>query len=305
MKKLNYLFITLLTITAMAFTSCDDDAETLPPTITVTPNVNNDYKLGNEVTYNIVVGSNEKLKTFTVNATPAGADGTGVVSTLPANVLTNGEFEKNTNAATITYKYVIPSNLAANADVKIEFSVSDKGSVPATKTESFKVKEAVTKYTAVLMGAQQNGKEGSYLEVSTKTVMKMADAAQNSEKVDIIFYYGSTNEATLVAPSDVTVDGTTDGSLDLAKNLTVKNETKLKKSELTSEQFDAINSDAKLKAITGLNGTIVNKLAVNDVIEFETAKGVKGLIKVVKVEAGTNGSITLDIIIPNNAKPAA
>ena len=87
MKKVNLLLGVLFAMTLGFMSSCNPD-EVVKPTIVVTETAGASYAQGSVVTYEIVVSSNEALKTFTVSPSVVGGDGTGVIVTNPADALT-------------------------------------------------------------------------------------------------------------------------------------------------------------------------------------------------------------------------
>ena len=101
-------------------------------------------------------------------------------------------------------------------------------------------------FTAVLMGGQSNADVGSYLDADAGTVYKQSVAPANSAAIDIIYYYGTTNRATLVAPTDATVNGG-GTNLTLATVLTTKNATKFNTNPgISPAEFDAMTTDADI-----------------------------------------------------------
>ena len=143
-------------------------------------------------------------------------------------------------------------------------------------------------HTATLLGDQGNSKDGSYYATSTNSVYLYANASSNSSLIDMVYYYGSDNLATLAAPNDPTINGG-GNNLSLGTILKPQNTTIFRTTNLTPSDFDLINNDATFKTFSGADLTRVNKLKVGDVIAFKTVTGKVGVIKVTKLVAGTSG----------------
>ncbi len=296
MKKVNLLLVLLFAVTLGFMSSCNPD-EPVKPTIVVSETTGATYAQGSVVTYEIVVSSNEDLKTFTVSPSVVGGAGTGVIVTNPADVLTDGNFSSGLNSVTITYAYAIPATgIAVGSEISIEFAVSDNVA-DNSSSKSFTVVSGagnIVRFTAVLMGAQASS-TGSFLDANTGTVYTQADANTNQDLVDIVYYYGSANAATLCAPNDETVNGGA-GFLALCETWTTKNATLFGASSVSATDFDAMTDDSGL-VDTGLTDSKVTDLAVDNLIAFETADGKKGLIKVSDLEPNSTGTITIDVLM--------
>ncbi len=287
MKKISILLM-MVFVSGLAFlSSCSDDTDPTPPTISVVETAGSTYTIGSTVTYTITVSSNEKLQTLTAAPTTAGATGT----TAAADLVVTQDYTQ-----TFTYNYVIPASLAAASEVSIEFTVTDK-ETSASETKTFTVVAShnpISAFTAVLMGAQSNLTLGSYLATATGNVYTTATAPANSAAIDIIYYYGSANLATLCAPSDATVNGGA-GNLTLATILTTKNATEFATSTVTAAEFDAMDNDAVIAALEGFGATKMTTLTEGTVFQFKTQAGKKGLIKVSTIATGADGSITINV----------
>ena len=213
-------------------------------------------------------------------------------------LLPNGTFTGGLNSVTITYAYAVPATgIAVGSEISIEFAVTDDVADNSV-SKSFTVVSGagnIVRFTAVLMGAQAST-TGSFLDANTGTVYTQADANANQELVDIVYYYGSTNAATLCAPNDETVNGGT-GNLALCESWTTNNATTFGSSLITAAEFDAMTDDALLLSIADLANSKVTDLAVDNLIAFETVDGKKGLIKVSDLVAATDGTITINVVM--------
>lgn len=165
---------------------------------------------------------------------------------------------------------------------------------------------AITKYNTKLMGGQTNTTVGSFF--STQNGLVYGEAAAGADttiqrRVDLVYFFGTTNHATIAAPSDADAQDAhnqSNGNEEL-KNWTIKNATTFKTTALSAADFVASANDSL--AISALSGgatlSKVNELVAGQVVAFQTAKGKKGLFHVVSVD-GTTGldrSITINVLV--------
>ena len=180
-----------------------------------------------------------------------------------------------------------------------ELIVTDKDDMSASQSVVITVDASmaggpIDTYTAILMGAQSNVDIGSFLDAETGEVYLIGPATNNQSIIDVVYYYGSQNLATLTAPDDATVGGGA-GNLSLCESWTTKNGTRFGTASLTATEFDDVSNDILILAETGISNSKMTQLAVGNVLSFVTVNGKKGLIKVSAITTGTAGSITLDV----------
>lgn len=301
MKKINFLFMLMLALTVGIFSSCTDD-EIDPPTIVVTVEGTPSYEKGTEVVYHLVIAGNEDLFDFWADPSSTGTVAPVISNISPTDAfddLVALEFKKNLTKVEFDYTYTIPTSVGVDTEIKITFEVTDKKDNVTKKEMTFTVVSgagAIDRFTAVLMGAQDNTTDGSFLDVSANNVMLQAAASVAQGSVDMVFYYGVTNKATICAPNDVTVGGGA-ASFALCEGWTTKNPTKFGASTVTAAEFTAMNDDAMLSSISGLSASLMKDLAVGDIFAFTTVDDKNGLVKVSALTAAANGKITLDIVI--------
>ena len=274
--------------------SCNKEEEVLAkPTITLKSDagyVYADKELapGDSILIGATLVSNDsKLKSVSLTVSYDGA----VAATIETKTLT----EK-----TGSYDYA-GSLRTKEGTEKYTLTLTDNNGEIETKSFTITVKNPIVpgglinKYTATLLGGQNNANVGSYYATTTNAVFKQNTAAANSAIIDIIYYYGSSNKATLVSPNDATVNGGS-GNLSLATVLTKQNKTEFAPSGLTAAQFDAINDDKEITAIIPTSPQTLSKdLAVGSVILFKTEAGKLGLIKVSALTVNADGQITIDV----------
>jgi hypothetical protein len=309
MKKLK-LAVLVLAAGLIATTSCKKDETHAVPT--VSHSGNDAYELdfttdsSQHVVFNVYVKAEAEVETFSITETKT----PGASSTYDAS--TTGKFKGETDK---TYSFDKVFTAADFTDVDTytyEFRVTDKDGQVATTKVTVKMKaipdKEINSFTAVLMGAQSNTNEGSFYDAETNTVYTKSDADNNQESVDFVYYYGSSNEATIAAPNDSTVNGTADNSLTLTENWTTQNNTLFYKTTLTKDDFDAItnannfeekyNNNLTESKVTKLENKDDNgNVRLNTVVAFKTVNGKIGLFCVTAVDAGSDGTITIDVKI--------
>ncbi len=288
MKSLK-LFALVLLAGVVAFSSCKKDDELDPPTISVSP-TSTDAWQGDTVTITVTMAGNQTLKELTITPDVDASQGETITDL-------SGDY-----SASYEYQYVVGGSVTDGGYITITCKVTDEEDLSETTSATINIVEPaasgnpIDEFTAVLMGAQSNATEGSYMDASTGQVYTMSSAAQNQALIDVVYYYGSTNFATLCAPNDATVGGGS-GNLTLCEGWTTKNATKFAVSSVTATEFDGMTDDEVIATLANLSDTKVTSLDQNDVVAFETADGTKGLMKVTAVTTGTTGSITVNVKI--------
>ncbi len=287
MKKIN-LFLLGLTAFGLAFlTSCGEEEASNPPLITIDQASPVTASAGSvTLTGEIVVeGKLDQVKLFIVTGDAETQYGSAYTSFKTGDITTPDDMNYD-------FRFDI-DGLTESCSVKIE--ATDKENQTSSKSVQVDVASGaeINEFTAVLMGAQ-GSTTGSALNAQTGIVSKLADAV--AADIDILYYYGSTNKATLVAPNDETVTGGS-GDFSWTANWGTQNPTKFGMSSLSAGEFDAIDDDTELAAISGLSASKVTNLGVDDVVDFITADGKKGALKVTALTAASDGTITINVKI--------
>lgn len=300
MKRLTYLFAILAIASTSFFTSCTkDDTTDQNPTLNLSGGngyVASDVTLTNGEYFVVGVNafsnatSNSKLASFKVTRTSNNKTDPAYDTTFStASYAVDIEFQALTTAGTERW----------------EFTVTDKAGNTATKSFTITTTAAagdINTYTAVLMGGQLNPTLGSFYSTATNSVLKWAAANAAPASVDFVYYYGTSNLATISAPADADVTSVTNFSG--IANWNPRNATKFKK--LSGVTWENINSAATIGAqATALSLTKANSLAIGDLVAFETAAtstnvSKKGVFKVVSLQgtsAGTDRTITIEVKI--------
>jgi hypothetical protein len=295
MKKLSLLFAILLVASATFFTSCSKDTTTTPPTIMlnagtgytatdVSVPVNTALKIG--VIANSTTG---KLTNLKVSQTISGVTTNISDNTFATPTATHNEdFEMTASpvAGVVTLTFRITADDGEYAEASLTITTT---SAP------------INTYTAVLLGGQENPNLGSFYSTIDNAVMKLAAARSNSQTVDMVYYYGTTNHASIVAVSDNQLQGVP--SFVECASWPTQNETKFKLT--TGVDWSTITDESGILAnATDLTVTHINQLAVGDIVSFQTATtssnpSKKGMYKVMEVNGtgGADRSITIEVKI--------
>jgi len=284
MKKMAYL-LSLTLIASLSFLSCDNAEDNQAPTVT------NIKVNGTAVTGGAFTALAGKVSiSFTVSDDNEVSKVTVAESGSATNVFSNDKVAKST--AEISFDYPVSKT------VNLIITVTDDDDKTVSSTLSVSLDAGVSSYSAKLLGGQDNASSGSFLATSTGTVYLQADAKANSGLVDILYFYGASNEATLAAPSDADAATIFNNGTTGLQTWTTKNATSFKTTTLALADFTALNmatgAESAYNAGTSVS-TKANKLASGKVVAFKTAAGKYGLVYVSALTTGATGSITLDV----------
>jgi hypothetical protein len=309
MRKIQ-LLASLLLITGIGlFTSCKKDStEDLTPTI-------NFIGGGDYISSDVTLDTGEEFLVG-ITALSNTSSGTKLASLKVVRTFNNTPetvFENTTiNASTYTWSDYVNANTSAGTE-RWTFTITDKDG--ETSEVSFNITTVATAgdiytYTAVLLGGQMNPDLGSFYATSN-IVYNEANANLNQAKVDFVFYYGTNNHSSIVAPASTQLSQVPEFSYILdagnANHWTVTNQTKFK--FVTGVDWAQVTDDALITAnavgLTDLNVNLLDPtVAAKSVVAFETAStsanpGKKGLFKVIAVGGTTaeTRSITIEVKI--------
>lgn len=153
----------------------------------------------------------------------------------------------------------------------------------------------------VLLAGQLNtaANYGGFYSVSVNKVFKLKDAVTNSQLVDIVYYYGNTNAATITSISDPLISDKVNGPAgikDYMDQFNVRNATMLASATATDWEANSISGVAVDKFSSKVGQT---QLKVGSYIAFKTVLGYNGLIRVdaISGSAQETRSITLGVKI--------
>jgi len=301
MKRISIVLMSVTLAVAGLFTSCTDDTDTSfdKPTIdvllggtAVTGTIEKTEGTALNFEIKFTMGAAEdKLTKVRITSTIGGKTFNVVDSVLDAGLFNGGDQD-------FVYTY---NTSVGNSEEKLSFYTEDSKSRTQEEVVTIKpvaiapVGEFVTR-EAILMGSYANTTLGSCYSLSLNKVLTLSAGFSQQASVDIFYFYGATNKATLSAPSNNDLTAVfTNATTGLAK-WTNKNATKFK--AVTVADFAGITlADFNTATATVGTGIFVNNLTPNSVLAFETvgATPKKGLIKVNTITDGSAGSIKISI----------
>lgn len=285
MKKIQFLALSLGVLSLGLFTSCGETVED-----PIGPSVEWIGSTGADI---------EKTQGDLLSVKFQVKEGDASIESVVAYFVTAGVKETILNTDADSAKpedgseYTLTRTLSNTGTFQLIINVTDKDALVGGDTIDIIVTAgavALTDLGSSTVGAQTNETIGSYYSVSENTVYLQAAAYANKEKVDIVYYYGGTNLATIAAPDDVTVDGSTANSFDLTTGWEVKNATRF---AAYSGNFDTA-TDSDIASISCTESKMTD-LAVGDVIAFKTSANATGLIKVTNITVSGTGSTVISV----------
>lgn len=289
MKKTIKLF-GLLMIAGMVFTSCGkDDDEPIPvdntPVMTFMGGadyISADASLVPGATFKVGINANESsnsnknLESFKVVR-------------INNNVPTTVDEEMNINSSSFTWERDDLVALATAGEERWTFTITDKDGMSKELSFIITTTPTVVAYTDITMGSYNDDVYGSFMDVETATVFKLAGASADQASVDFAFYLGAINKSTFGAPSNDDVKSV----FNLTGVWTVFNETLFEMANINATEFDAIGSSYAFPAFTGTKDDI-NNLEAGDVVYFKTTANTVGFIKVNNIN-GKGDVINIDM----------
>jgi len=274
--------LVLIALVAVTFASCKKDETTLPAPVISFLNGINETTVNPGANYTIAgtISAEEGLsevKYFQVTATGETQIGLAITSFDNANIYS---FQKT--FADITEQTVV------------KVMATDKKNQTSVLNFTIKVSgNAIATYNDVVLGSYSSTTGSSFASLNG-TVYQLTDAKTNSSKIDIIFFYGNTNNATLSAPSNLTDLNQVFTTASAPSTWTVKNDTKLEKVTVV---FENVTTGNQIPNIQSTGTEKVSNVAVGDVIAFRTAStsdfpNKNGLVKIVSI-TGTGATATI------------
>ncbi len=273
MRKLNVILFLALLVGAISFTGCQDDDPIIgKPTI--------DFKGGTGYTYgdvtlksyeNLLVGFNAAYDDQTDNFL------TRFILKVGDDVLVDSIF----NAKTFSADYLI--SFEAVGETTLTGKITDAGGFTDQVSFNITIEEGgvkVRKTEEFVLGSVNDLGAGSFYSAVENIIYDRDNVVDNTEKVDFIFFKGATNQNTLAAPDDpdvVTV-------FPSINNWTVHNKTRFYLTEMTAQQFDALEDYHIFTEFTGTTSK-ANHLKNGDVVYFKTDSGKQGYVKVIDLFA--------------------
>ncbi len=291
MKKKSLLLLSFGLAIMMMMNSCEPEALT-PPNLTVTPAETVMAVPGEMLSYRSIVSSDTDLSSFEIQVKMG--------ETLVA--MADSTFPVSTTSAIIDFAFPVPDTITMSTTITFTFEArneSESSVVSRTADISIPYGE-INNYTAVILSDIENPNGSSFFSLENNERMQLVAATAASEKVDIIYYYGASNQATLCAPADTDVEAFEDKNDNpIVAGFPTRNNTKLALIDMLDTDFNAIVNDG---AITmnepETTFTAVAKLEVGNILFAETVGGKKSLILVKDITGGQGTSeITIEVKI--------
>jgi len=275
--------------TLLVLNSCEPTATVTPPLVTVNPTTEVSAKPGDLLAYQMITSSETDLKTAGINAK------------FNSTVLYSKDtvFAAGVDQAIINFKFTVPADMADGAVLSLTFTATNTESTVVTRTVNVTNPPGeIFTYTAVIMADLENPNGKSFYSVEDNKLMNINEAIAASATVDLIYYYGVTNKASLCAPADVAVEAFEDSHNEsIVKKFTTRNNTKLAPVTMTADEFTAITNDLAIKAKQpSATATAVTKLAIDNIVWCENVTGKKALIRVKNITGAQASSlITIEV----------
>jgi hypothetical protein len=288
MRKLIVPLFLFVMVLVMTLPSCTPDPVATPPVMQVTPSSPVTAKPGAALNYEVMISSDTDLKKVEMTAK------------LDATVLftTDSTFPAGAQAAIVNFSFTVPNSVSAGSVISLEFLATNDGSSKLITTTITVEAGEINTYTAVIMSDLENPDGSSFYSLEDNKLMTLSQADVASGEVDLIYYYGATNKATLCAPDDQDIRAFTDshGAV-VVDRLEVMNDTRIGMVEMAVADFNAVTNDGPILAKKpATTSTAANNLVKDKVIYCETVTGKKALV-LVKNITGTQGTsyITIEV----------
>ncbi len=179
--------------------------------------------------------------------------------------------------------------------ITAEGGMTDEKQLKVTIVEPPVVGVEVKRIPAVELGSW-NDPIGSFFNMEDELVYTIAQAKQNQELVDFLFFRGTTNLNTIASPDDE--DAGTIDTFQL-EEWDTRNQTRFNLTEMTADEFDEID-EMELFLFPDFDEenalTKANMLEVDQVVFFRNEAGKHGLIKVVDIYA-KGDKIQIELVV--------
>lgn len=317
MKKVIKSLAMLAVAGSFLLTSCSKDEEkktttTGGPTVTMTDVLGtNKVDIGNPTVYVRVKVTPESGTTLKSAGMTLKLNSTTISSTPDTTSITGTDINGYEKIDTLESGSIFSSLGVKVGDVfEVILTVVDSKGKSSSGKVSFTVynDNAVLTSTEIELGAQNDTAHvykflGIANNFATYTAGASGTAKTNSDKIDFVYYYGSTQKNAFASPTN------TDGAQVIwnseIASWTTKNDTKFKTTTLTATDFDNIKNSTKIDdqfaSIDFTTGAVdkITDITNNMVFAFMTASGKKGLVKFTATAADNMGSSKLYVICQN------
>jgi len=315
MKRVNsFLIAAFVAASAMFVTSCGNDDEVEDPEVTVKVTTSDKPTMTENVGANATVTRDEgiivtfdidfkqgtnKMSSISITST---VDGIGTFAVWDTTKMEGGMLNLKGGK---TFSKSITTKVGKVTET-FEFKMVDTKSNPSSftlivkPTPSTDPEPPAGSYSSstVKLYGQTSSAGGSSYSYQMGRDLKLTEAKSQSAVVDFMYYYGSTNEATISSPKDDQITQI----FSSVSSWSVKNDTRFAKVDGVSVPSDNSHDSwwSSVPAAADITATKATKLAPNDVYAFKTADGKVRVFVVtnIGVKSGA-GDITLRIIEKN------
>jgi hypothetical protein len=313
MKKITKNLLPILGIVGLIFmTSCgkDEGVVATAPSISISASVDgsaiasgDNVEVGSSVAFAVTITAPGGVNGLTVNGTSYSRSELGAEAGDTQVIVTNissGILAETSIGLTAKYDFVAVDDLGQESEVETFTFVVVALPSPVAKAYG----------TTLLTPPAGDGTTDTFFGIGNGTLYSHNDVTGTAEPVsaniDLGYYYGATDMASLSAPAaypssvfDISAWGT-------------KKDTKLEVTTLDSEDFIGMSTvadvNAKLEAITfeTTGGNIETNLTAGKILAFKTAdtEAISGFIYVEAITGttGNNDSITLQFVLNKAAE---
>lgn len=290
--KTHRKWVTLLSavtlIAAITFYSCEKESADLAPTLTLlgtTGSITGDTQaeMGDTMHFHLrAKQGSDKLLTFLIKI--------------------NGQTIKDSTYSSEGFELHLDIIKGADTLEVIEFIVRDRKSREAKVTVNATLVGGVSwgpvvRYSGIELGAQDNSSVGGFYSIADSSVRNLADAFQNQELIDLIYYFEAGDDNTMGSPGANIDASIFTGPYALSQWTTIRT-TRFKKINITSTDFQQCNNDSLLIASYGLSdgNRKAKNLAAGHYYSFKTEDDITGIFYVNSVTGSESGTIVIDLI---------
>jgi hypothetical protein len=157
----------------------------------------------------------------------------------------------------------------------------------------------ILKYNNIILGAQENITIGNYFSLSNGQLYTQAEAFNNQELIDIIYYYDTSGDANTLASPAANLSGIISGE-DSPQNWAVKRTTRYSREALAIDDHDFNSTDNDSLIIANLfndGGRKAKQLENNQYFGIQTNENKYGIIRIETVNGQTSGDIQISLIL--------
>lgn len=182
---------------------------------------------------------------------------------------------QNSSSQFIGFFYVVDSLENTGDTALISFRIIDNQGQLSETTYEYKVAEEIDTVTSIF-GDQLNTNFGNCISIEDMRVYTIAEAVQNSEKIDFLIYRDSILNWTLISPSD---DAGNNSLIAELPSFTTKRNTRFDDGIYTSD-FNSLVNDGPLVAIDSVPVTkYIDSVNSTSTFYFLTEENKRGLLQ--------------------------